>query len=142
MIQVYEPQIQALLGAASHFLGGLVPHEALLVRCPVVAPVFDLGIDRLRIQVMSLVGGPLSQPTQTQDTGYEPGGVTGLIFLPGVKDSGLVISTDFGRGTARTEDVQGTPTQSHISPSILVYEDKCTVLRSRVSGFELRVHDL
>ena len=25
--------------------------------------------------------------------------------------------------TARAEDAQGTPTQSHISPSILVYED-------------------
>ena len=29
-----------------------------------------------------------------------------------------------GRGAARAEDVQGTLTQSHISPSILVYEDK------------------
>ena len=29
-----------------------------------------------------------------------------------------------GRGAARAEDAQGTPTQSHISPSILVYEDK------------------
>ena len=29
-----------------------------------------------------------------------------------------------GRGTARAEDAQGTPTQSHISPSILVHEDK------------------
>ena len=28
-----------------------------------------------------------------------------------------------GRGTARAEDAQGTPTQSHVSPSILVYED-------------------
>jgi len=28
-----------------------------------------------------------------------------------------------GRGTARAEDAQGTPTHSHISPSILVYED-------------------
>ena len=37
-------------------------------------------------------------------------------------DSGLVGSTD-GRGAARAEDAQGTPTQSHISPSILVYED-------------------
>ena len=27
-----------------------------------------------------------------------------------------------GRGTTRAEDAQGTPTQSHISPSILVYE--------------------
>jgi len=29
-----------------------------------------------------------------------------------------------GRGAARAEDAQGTSTQSHISPSILVYEDK------------------
>ena len=29
-----------------------------------------------------------------------------------------------GRGTARAEDAQGTPTQSHISPSILVYEEE------------------
>ena len=28
-----------------------------------------------------------------------------------------------GRGAVRAEDAQGTPTQSHISPSILVYED-------------------
>jgi len=28
-----------------------------------------------------------------------------------------------GRGAARAEDAQGTPTQSHMSPSILVYED-------------------
>ena len=34
-------------------------------------------------------------------------------------DLGLVS----GRGAARAEDAQGTPTQSHISPSILVYED-------------------
>ncbi len=29
-----------------------------------------------------------------------------------------------GRGTARAEDAQGTPTQSHISTSILVYEER------------------
>ena len=29
---------------------------------------------------------------------------------------------DSGRGTTRAEDAQGTPTQSQISPSILVYE--------------------
>ena len=41
-----------------------------------------------------------------------------------VIDSGLVGSTDFDRrGSARAEDVHGTPGQSHISPSILVYED-------------------
>ena len=28
-----------------------------------------------------------------------------------------------GRGTARAENAQGTPTQSHISPSMLVYEE-------------------
>ena len=35
-------------------------------------------------------------------------------------DSGLFGS---GRGTTRAEDAQGTPTQSHISPSIQVYKD-------------------
>ena len=41
-------------------------------------------------------------------------------------DPGLVGPTDFhsGRGAARAEDAQGTPTQIHISPSILVYEDE------------------
>ena len=29
-----------------------------------------------------------------------------------------------GGGAARAEDAPGTPAQSHISPSILVYEDK------------------
>jgi len=29
-----------------------------------------------------------------------------------------------GWGAARAEDAQGAPTQSHISPSILVYEEK------------------
>ena len=31
--------------------------------------------------------------------------------------------TSTGRGAARAGDAQGTPTRSHISPSILVYED-------------------
>jgi len=30
---------------------------------------------------------------------------------------------DAGRGTARAEDAQGTPTKSHIPPSMLVYKD-------------------
>ena len=34
---------------------------------------------------------------------------------------------DSGRGAAKAEDTQGTPTQSHISPSILVYEEKQAV---------------
>ena len=37
-------------------------------------------------------------------------------------DSGLVASTG-GRGATRAEDAQGTPTQSHIAPSIRVHED-------------------
>ena len=32
-----------------------------------------------------------------------------------------------GRGAARAEDAQWTPTQSHLSPSILAYEDCLTV---------------
>ena len=37
----------------------------------------------------------------------------------------MVIDSELsGRGATRTEDAQGTPTQTHISPSILVYEAK------------------
>ena len=46
-----------------------------------------------------------------------------LGLLLSVIDSGLVGSTDYGRGAARAEDAQGTPIQSHISPSTLVYEE-------------------
>ena len=35
-----------------------------------------------------------------------------------------------GRGTTRVEDAQGTPTQSHISPSILEYEDNPEAARA------------
>ena len=45
-------------------------------------------------------------------------------FFSSVIDSGLVGTT--GRGAARAEYAHGTPTQSHISPSILVYEDTWT----------------
>jgi len=38
-----------------------------------------------------------------------------------------------GRGTARAEDAQGTPTQSHISPSIQVYEEN-TFKRSELQS--------
>jgi len=49
-----------------------------------------------------------------------------------------------GRGATRAEDAQGTPTPSHLSPSILVYEDKspatlssCSILaRKRKEGFK------
>ena len=52
-------------------------------------------------------------------------------------DSGLV-------GTRRAEETQGTPTQSHISPSILVYEDKApyirraTLLKGEARNLQLR----
>jgi len=42
---------------------------------------------------------------------------------PPMIDSGFVGSTNLG-GAARAEDAQGTPSQSHISPSVLAYEDK------------------
>ena len=49
-------------------------------------------------------------------------------------DSGLV-----RRGTARAEDAQGTPTQSHISPSLLVHEHKSfNASECRYSGFGFR----
>ena len=35
----------------------------------------------------------------------------------------LTFTGDTGRGAARAEHAQGTPTQSHVSPSILVYDD-------------------
>ena len=37
-------------------------------------------------------------------------------------ESGLV-----GKGTARAEDAQGTPAQSHTLPSVLVYEDTASL---------------
>ena len=39
-----------------------------------------------------------------------------------------------GMGTARTEDAEGTPTQSHISPSILVYEDMFSQTHMCIGG--------
>ena len=44
-------------------------------------------------------------------------------------DSGFYLS---GRGAARAEDAQTTPTESHVSPSILVYEDHQVVLSRSV----------
>jgi len=52
-------------------------------------------------------------------------------FKPPICDSIPVIDSELvGRGAARAEDAQGTPTQSHISPSILVYEEKIYVQSS------------
>ena len=39
-----------------------------------------------------------------------------------------------GRGAARAEEAQGTPTQIQGSPSILVYEDKLVVIIGTSSG--------
>ena len=38
--------------------------------------------------------------------------------------------TGSGRGTTRADDAQGAPTQSHISPSILVYEEEQMKIKS------------
>ena len=54
---------------------------------------------------------------------YEPssgGGVEGVWLM--------IYGQVGGRGTARAEDAQGTSTRSHISPRILVYEDKLVEL--------------
>ena len=60
---------------------------------------------------LSLQRGKLAAPQATQRA------ATGFVGAksPKVRDS--------GRGTTRAEDAQGIPTQSHISPSVLVYED-------------------
>ena len=42
-----------------------------------------------------------------------------------------------GRGAARADDAQGTPTQSHRSPSILVYEDYTAGISVRILGKDL-----
>jgi len=46
---------------------------------------------------------------------------------------------DSGRGAARAEDAQGTPTQSHISSSIQVYEEKSLAFRSGRRDFYSRL---
>jgi len=38
----------------------------------------------------------------------------------------FITSTGAWKGAARAEDAQGTPTQSHVSPSILLYEGYCS----------------
>jgi len=55
----------------------------------------------------------------------------------------LVGSTDFGRGTTRAEDAQGTPAQNDISPSIRGYEDQGFKFRGFAvqdsEGFRLKI---
>ena len=49
------------------------------------------------------------------------------------------MSPSTGRGAARAEDAQGTPTQSHMSPSILVYEYKLNSSREGSTAQTVRV---
>jgi len=68
---------------------------------------------------------------------YTNGGVGGRRAASVRSWCWLIDSWDLsGRGTKRAEDAQGTPTQSHISPIILVYEEK-PVVAFRVSGLRL-----
>jgi len=46
-----------------------------------------------------------------------------------------------GRGTTRAEDAQRTPTQNHISPSILVYGDKYATVKGN-NSLEFRFQGL
>ena len=48
---------------------------------------------------------------------------SGLVGSTDLIDSALVGSTDFWEGCRESADPQGSPTQSHVSPSILVYEE-------------------
>ena len=64
-----------------------------------------------------------------KDVIKKPGTHPDVTFRAGCTDpfSATVWNGDrlrVGRGTTRAEDAQGTPTQSHISPSKLVYTDK------------------
>ena len=54
--------------------------------------------------------------------------------MPHVKQSRSWLSGTSGRGSARAEDAQGTHTQSHVSPSTLVYEDIVHLVVERAGG--------
>ena len=85
-------------------------------------------------------------PRHSLEEGFRIAGSRGAGFW-GLMDSGLVGSTDFhsshpqghepehsGRGTTSAEHAPGTPTQSRMPPSILVYEGRVTPPRALVSG--------
>ena len=55
--------------------------------------------------------------------------VSGLVTQASHGDQGGSRIRVDGRGAARAENAQGTPTQSHISPSKLVYEDQSSGVR-------------
>ena len=72
---------------------------------------------------------------------HQMDGFVSCVSAMSIKRRGTTHSRDLsGRGAARAEDAQGTPSQSHISPSILAYGD-CCVSRAcqRVSDFCARL---
>jgi len=46
----------------------------------------------------------------------------------------VILSSVIDSGASKAEDAQGTPTQSHISSSILVYEKKTSAPISRIKN--------
>ena len=108
--RVYGPQIRALLETIAHFCRVVVDPQRPVLWFVVVMPVAP----RAATGLMGLV------QRKHEFSNFEVYGV-GSICAPcplrQVKAS--------GRSTTRAEDAEGTPTPSHISPSILVYEDKC-----------------
>ena len=84
---------------------------------------------------------PHSLDSETSLLASTPGVSVGSVLLAGTCTEGLpdVISLSLssgrlsGRGTTRTEDAQGTPTQSHMSTSILVYEESNLVGQNTIS---------
>ena len=76
--------------------------------------------DKLRGKTFCMIF-PATRVVRSMD----PDGVLSKQKLLQVKDSGLENSTDgsfiIEKGSTRAEDAQGTPTQSHVSPSILEY---------------------
>jgi len=106
----------------------------------------------------NLVRAQSSQIMQIGQTFDRPGTKTttstySIVQLPHLLHYFCIDRHLSGRGTARAEDAQGTPTQSHTSPSILVYEDNLggggedgALDAARLLGIELherrRVRDL
>ena len=86
--------------------------EHWLQRDPDAGPSHTLGPHKLPRQVVNPFVG-LRAPSS--------GGAAPIVL------DKCILGFEVGRGTARAKDAQGTPTQSHISRSILVYEHKCTL---------------
>ena len=144
-LEVYpgEHEAQHALGAAYHSppgtnhllkqlepakrsvpLDGLPPQYASVERQ--LPPRSDAGID-LRMSYLSVPGDPVPGNPVSPIPEAKPSSASfGLTDISQVDRLGC--GTDpsnselDGRGAARAKDAQGTPTQRHISPSILVYE--------------------